>query len=133
MTQGWTEVNNGEGRRRLTKDWPEDFKLDVAVDGNIIKTYNYDEMKEFGECDTSKIPSLSIGSFIHFYFFPSDHLHLFPNAAKEMAHNEAFYPLVDDENIVPGNEAKEVELGLRIRSDSSPFDAAFGLTHIYYA
>ncbi len=54
------------------------------------------------------------------------------NTAQEIAHNEAFYPLVDDETI-GGDEAKEVELGIRIRSESDPLNAGLQLTHIYYA
>lgn len=52
-TDGWTEVNNGiaydqDGGRLLggkVEDWPDDFFVDIAVNGKIIKTYNYEEMK----------------------------------------------------------------------------------------
>lgn len=106
VTKGWTEVNNGVdleggGNRNLKappKDWPTDFKLDVAVNGKIIKTYTYEEYKEY---------------------------------TKEMSHNEAFYPLLNDDTL-GGDESVEIELGLRIRSESSPLDASFGITHIYY-
>ena len=108
-TNDWTEVNNGttnggEGdERRLgppPKPWPEDFELDIAVNGKIIKTYNHTEFFKF---------------------------------TKEISYNEAFYPLVDDDNLISGDKAESVELGIRIRSELAPRDAAFGITHIYYA
>ena len=52
-TKGWTEVNNGikygeDGNRLLggkVTDWPDDFEIDIAVNGKIIKTYGYEEFK----------------------------------------------------------------------------------------
>jgi hypothetical protein len=52
-TKDWTEVNNGmEGYRERelggkVTDIPEDFELDIAVNGKILTTYNYTEWKEF--------------------------------------------------------------------------------------
>lgn len=107
FTKDWTEVNNGValngGSRNLkgaTPDYPEDFELDIAVNGQIVNTMNYTEFKA-----------------------------MTPN----MAYNEAFFLLVDDESIVAGDEYEEVKLGLRIRSETAPLDAPFSVTHIYYA
>jgi len=106
ITKDWTEVNDGialgEGRKLggNVKDLPEDFFLDIAVNGKITRTYNYEEFKVL---------------------------------TKEIAYNQAFYPFVNDESLVTGDEPEAVELGLRIRSESSPKDASFSLTHIYYA
>jgi hypothetical protein len=46
QTDGWTEVNNGIGGRLLGKveAWPDDLFFDIAVNGKIVKTYNYEEM-----------------------------------------------------------------------------------------
>ena len=57
----------------------------------------------------------------------------FKFAAPNMAYNEAFFLLVDDESIVAGDKYEEVKLGLRIRSQTAPLDAPFSVTHIYYA
>lgn len=106
ITNDWTEVNNGitlgEGRNleATVGDLPEDFFLDIAVNGEITRTYNYEEFKAL---------------------------------TKEIAYNQAFYPLVNDESLVTGDEPEAVEIGLRIRSESNPKDASFSLTHIYYA
>lgn len=39
------------GRDRLLKapplDWPEDFEIDIAVNGKIVKTYDYATFKPF--------------------------------------------------------------------------------------
>jgi len=53
FTKDWTEVNNGikygeDGNRLLggkVTDWPDDFEIDIAVNGKIIKTYGYEEFK----------------------------------------------------------------------------------------
>ncbi len=52
FTKDWTEVNNGValngGSRDLkgaTPDYPEDFELDIAVNGQIVNTMNYTEFK----------------------------------------------------------------------------------------
>lgn len=50
FTKDWTEVNNGielqGGSRNLAiADWPEDMEVDIAVNGKILKTYNYTEFK----------------------------------------------------------------------------------------
>jgi hypothetical protein len=78
---------------------PDDFQLDIAVNGKIVKTWDHATFMEH---------------------------------TKEAAYNEAFYTFVDDENIVSGDEPKEVEFGLRIRSEKNPKDASFGITHFYY-
>merc|ERR1711957_719409 len=47
QTDGWTEVNNGIGGRLLggkVEAWPDDTFFDIAVNGKIVKTYNYEEM-----------------------------------------------------------------------------------------
>lgn len=108
LTKGWAEVNNGinfdadNKDRKLkapVKPLPDDFQLDIAVNGNIIKTWNHTTFMEH---------------------------------TKEAAYNEAFYPFIDDESIVSGDEPEEIEVGLRIRSESNPKDASFGITHFYY-
>jgi hypothetical protein len=90
-----TEIGNRNLKGKVV-DWPEDFKLDVAVNGKIIKTFTYEEYKAL---------------------------------VGEIAYNESFYPLVDDKDIATGT----VEIGLRIRSEQSPKNAAFQITHIYWA
>ena len=49
--------------------------------------------------------------------------------ANEIAHNEAFYPLVDDKELAIG----DVELGFRLRSEIDPRGAGLAFSHIYYA
>lgn len=101
LTKGWTEVNNGEVRRSLGghfSEWPDDFKVDIAVNGKIVKTWNFDDMKEL---------------------------------RKEVQHNEAFYPMVDDKNLA--GEEKDVELAIRLSSSIDPRLAGLSLTHLYYA
>eukprot|EP01083_Nonionella_stella_P053633 141802_1 len=106
FTKDWTEVNNGValngGSRNLAiADLPEDFELDIAMNGQIVNTLNYTEFKA-----------------------------MTPN----MAYNEAFFLLVDDESIVAGDEYEEIKFGMRIRSQiGANTMASFGLTHIYYA
>ena len=52
-TKDWTEVNNGahfdNGRelKKPPKEWPEDFHVDIAINGNIVKTYNQTEFRAF--------------------------------------------------------------------------------------
>ena len=53
--------------------------------------------------------------------------------ATEIAYNEAFYLLLDDESVVAGDKYEEIKLGLRIRSQIGAGIASFGVTHIYYA
>jgi hypothetical protein len=79
-------------------DWPQDFRLEVAINGKIVKIYTYTELIPY---------------------------------TKEVAYNEAFYPIIDDKSIATG----DVELGLRIRSDlhTNPYHASFELTHLYWA
>ena len=54
LTKGWTEVNNGvhfdNGRELKTppKEWPEDFHVDIAINGKIVKTYNGTEFLSLG-------------------------------------------------------------------------------------
>lgn len=108
FTKGWTEVNNGielQGGSRSLKgapqDWPEDIELDIAVNGKILRTMNYTDLKPM---------------------------------TKEIAYNEAFYLLLDDESVVAGDEYEEIKFGMRIRSQiGANTMASFGLTHIYYA
>ena len=52
---------------------------------------------------------------------------------EQIAYNEAFYPLLDDKDLVKGDKAEPVELGFRIRSETNPRGAAISITHIYYA
>ncbi len=52
---------------------------------------------------------------------------------KEVSYNEAFYKMFDDENFTMDAEGTEVELGLRIRSESNPRGAGISVSHIYYA
>ncbi len=89
-----------DGERRLGNPaafkYPEDFKLEIAVNGKIVDTW-----------DEAKFMS-----------------HAYP----EMAYNNAFYPLVTDENL-----KGEVELGLRTSSTISPKEAGLTVTHIYWA
>ena len=80
--------------------WPDDLQVDVAVNGEIIKVFDLEDMDRMRE---------------------------------EIAYNEAFYPLVDDKDLVKGDEAEPVELGLRLRSMKDPRNAGFQITHIYYA
>jgi len=107
FTKDWTEVNNGielQGGSRNLKappiDWPEDIEVDIAVNGKIVRTFNYTEFKPM---------------------------------ATEIAYNEAFYLLLDDESVVAGDKYEEIKLGLRIRSQIGAGLASFGVTHIYYA
>ena len=51
----------------------------------------------------------------------------------EMAYNEAFYLLMDDKDLVQGDEPVSLELGIRLRSESDPKGVGLGITHIYYA
>lgn len=46
----------------------------------------------------------------------------------EIAYNEAFYPLLDDENITG-----DVELALRTRSEADPKAAGWTVTHVYWS
>jgi len=89
----------GSGRTPPTP-WPEDFELDISVNGTISKTFSRDELMKY---------------------------------TSEMAHAEVFIPLINDENLVSGDASVPIELGIRIRSELSPKDAAFSLSHIYYA
>ena len=52
---------------------------------------------------------------------------------QAMAYNQGIYPLVNDESLIKGDEPESVELGIRIRSETNPKDAALSITHIYYA
>jgi hypothetical protein len=54
----------------------------------------------------------------------------FMEYAKEIAYNQAFYPLVDDEKF---KGAGDVELSIRFRSEKDPTNAACTITHLYYA
>jgi hypothetical protein len=54
----------------------------------------------------------------------------FMEYAKEIAYNQAFYPLVDDEKF---KGAGAVELSIRFRSEKDPTNAACTITHLYYA
>lgn len=106
LTDGWTEVNNGEtfGHRELKAppiDWPRDFELDIAINGKIMKTWTYNEFKPL---------------------------------TKEITYNEAFYKFVDDPELAfIGGTPGPVEFGMRIRSTENPRNAAFGVSHLYYA
>lgn len=52
-TIDWTEVNGGmegyreRGLKRAPTDIPEDFEVDIAVNGKITATYNYTEWRGF--------------------------------------------------------------------------------------
>jgi hypothetical protein len=105
ITKEWTEYNNNgvtntdSNQRKLggpVSDYPKDFKLEIAVNGKIIRVWTYDEFKAM------------IG---------------------EVAYNQAFFPLVDDDTLPVGN----VELGIRLKSETNPKDAGMGVTHIYWA
>ena len=54
LTKHWTEVNNGahfdngRGLKQKFVEWPEDFHVDIAINGNIVKTYNGTEYLSFG-------------------------------------------------------------------------------------
>ena len=52
------------------------------------------------------------------------------NAYPELAYNEAIYRLVTNDMSVNG---KNVEFGLRMRSESDPKGAGLGVTHIYWS
>lgn len=54
-------------------------------------------------------------------------LEKFMSHTKEVAYNEAFYPLVNDETL-----SGPVELAIRMRSESDPKGAAITLNHIYW-
>jgi hypothetical protein len=54
QTEGWEAVNNGrvDARRRLKPPpppLPDDFRLEVAVDGELSHTYTGDEFKNLTE------------------------------------------------------------------------------------
>lgn len=50
-----------------------------------------------------------------------------------MAYNQGIYPLLNDESLIDGDDPKALELGIRIRSETNPKDAALSISHIYYA
>jgi len=77
----------------------DDFKLDIAIDGKIYRTMEYEEFMKY---------------------------------TKEIAYNEAFFPLIDNEETV---RESGVELGLRARSEMKLHGGrtSFSVTHIYYA
>jgi len=52
----------------------------------------------------------------------------FMSHSKEVAYNQAMFPLVTDETL-----SGPVELGLRLGSESDPRAAGLAITHIYYA
>ena len=106
ITKDWTEVNNGvnnEGRRELKKP-PIDWPKDMEVD------------------------IAANGKIITTYNYTE-----FSAMKGEMAYNEAYYLLMDDKDFITGDKAEAVEMGIRIRSEENPHNAAFGITHIYYA
>lgn len=49
-------------------------------------------------------------------------------AYPEMAYNEAFYRMVNDETL-----KGPVEFAMRARSESDPGKAGFSITHMYWA
>ncbi len=46
----------------------------------------------------------------------------------EIAYNEAFYPILDDENITG-----DVEFAIRTRSEADPKMAGWTVTHVYWS
>jgi len=54
-TMTWSEVNDGmtdgEGRelKRVPPPWPEDFMIDIAVNGKIHKSYTKEEWYKYAE------------------------------------------------------------------------------------
>jgi len=114
-TKGWTQVNNGE-RKLLTheqdektvrnrlhrklgpKEWPKDIEMDIAINDQIVKTWDFDKLVEL---------------------------------RTEVTHNQAIYPMIDDQKLA-GND-QHVELAIRFRSEKDPTSAGMGLAHIYYA
>ena len=89
-TEGWTEGNNGityeveDGDRRQMKAKPLPWSDDLQVDVAV----------------NGEIVKVLDLDWMTFY-------------SSEMAYNEAFYPLVDDKDLVKGGEVEPVELGLR--------------------
>ena len=49
----------------------------------------------------------------------------------EITHNQAMYPMIDDQKLAGNNQ--DVELAIRLRSEKDPRSAGMGLAHIYYA
>lgn len=87
------------GSRNLggAKPYPDDMKLDIAVNGKIYDTWDKEK---------------------------------FMLDSKELSYNEAFYKLITNDTSVNG---KNVEFGLRIRSESDPKGAGLGIAHIYWS
>ena len=104
-TEGWEVVNNGrdDGRRQRKlkggKPIPPEWVMDVAVNGEIVSTYN----------------STQIGA-----------------ACPYISYNNNICLLWNDEQRAAKKEKEDVELGLRIQSNTGRVGMA-GITHVYYA
>ena len=109
------------GQNPRTKDWSEE---------NNGMTYD-DENRNLGKQKLPPWPTDFMidvavnGKIVKSYTGEEYYKFAFP-----IAYMEAFYPLVDDKSIVTG---EPVEIGIRLRSQISPKDAGFALTHVYYA
>ena len=51
----------------------------------------------------------------------------------QLAYNEVFFKLFDDENFIKSEEGEPVEFAIRTRSVSDPRMAGLSVAHLYYA
>jgi len=119
FTKGWTEIDDGKtldttpynatksgnGRRMNSEMIPDDFEMDIAIDGKIIKVMKKEEWSLY------KVE-------------PTKNCAIWPLLDdKEMA----------ERNQKEGKEGEPMEVGIRYRSKSQPTGFNFCFSHLYYA
>jgi len=144
QTADWTEVNNGKtndvtpfnrtssaakenGRRAIQEIFPKDQDYT-----NSFET-DHRELK-------AKVPpfpsDFRFDVAINGKIVKSFNKEEFMEASKEIMHNVALYPFLDDEEMAKrtnGKDDETMELGIRVSSAQNPREAVVTITHLYWA